>query len=74
VGRRAAAVLLVLAAVAAATIVVLLLVRTVIPTISVHGYIAVGIATAGICLLSAGLMALMFHSSRSGWDDIDRED
>jgi hypothetical protein len=54
--------------------VVLLLVRTVIPTISVHGYIAVAIATAGVCLLSAGLMALMFHSSRGGWDDIDREE
>jgi hypothetical protein len=40
--------------------------------ISVHGYVALGIAGLGTLLLGGGLMWLAFYSSRKGWDDIDR--
>ena len=35
---------------------------------TVHGWIALSIAVLGTALLSAGLMALAFHSHRSGHD------
>ena len=73
-GRRGAAVLAVLAAAALATAAVVLVARAVIPGLGLHGHIAIALGAAGVCLLSAGLMALMFHSARHGWDDIDREE
>ena len=42
--------------------------------VSIHGYIALAVGVVGVCGLAGGLMALAFHSSRAGWDDIDRED
>ena len=41
--------------------------------VSLHGYIALAIGVVGVCGLTGGLMALAFHSSRAGWDDIDRD-
>jgi hypothetical protein len=41
---------------------------------TLHGYIAMAIGLIGTTLLAAGLMWLAFHSSRAGWDDLDRED
>ena len=41
--------------------------------VSIHGYIALAIGVVGVCGLTGGLMALAFHSSRAGWDDIDRD-
>ena len=72
-GRRGVAVLAALAAIALLTVAVVVIARAVIPTLSLHGQIAIAIGTAGVSLLSAALMALMFYSNRSGWDDIDRE-
>lgn len=40
---------------------------------TVHGWIAMGLAFAVTGLLGGGLMWLAFYSSRKGWDDIDRE-
>ena len=37
--------------------------------ISVHGYIAMGIAAAFTVLLGGGLMWLAFYSSRRGYDE-----
>jgi hypothetical protein len=37
--------------------------------ISTHGLIAIGLGAALTLLLGAGLMALMFFSSRRGYDD-----
>jgi Flp pilus assembly protein protease CpaA len=37
--------------------------------ISTHGLIAIGLGAALTFLLGAGLMALMFFSSRRGYDD-----
>ena len=42
--------------------------------VSIHGYIALAIGVVGVCALAGGLMALAFHSSRAGWDDIERDD
>ena len=42
-------------------------------TISVHGYIALALAIVLGGGLSAGLMWLMFYSSRKGYDDIDQD-
>jgi hypothetical protein len=41
---------------------------------SVHAYVAIGIAAVGTAALGGGLMWLAFYSSRKGWDDIDREE
>src|SRR5579872_5689047 len=41
--------------------------------ISVHGYIALGLAGGMTLLLGGGLMWLAFYSSRKGYDDIDRD-
>lgn len=41
--------------------------------ISVHGYIALGLAGGVTLLLGGGLMWLAFYSSRKGYDDIDRD-
>ncbi len=38
-----------------------------------HGWIAMGLGAGLSALLAAALMWLAFHSSRGGWDDIDRE-
>jgi O-antigen ligase len=40
---------------------------------SIHGYVAMGLAAGVTLLLGGGLMWLAFYSSRKGWDDIDRE-
>ena len=42
--------------------------------ISVHGYVALGLAAGFTLILGGGLMWLAFYSARKGWDDIDRED
>ena len=41
--------------------------------ISVHGYVALGLAGGVTLLLGGGLMWLAFYSSRKGWDDMDRD-
>ena len=41
--------------------------------ITFHGWIALGVALAGTAGIGGGLMWLAFYSSRTGWDDIDRE-
>jgi hypothetical protein len=41
---------------------------------SVHGWIALGLCTLGTLGLGGGLMALMFHSARRGFDDRIRID
>jgi len=38
-------------------------------TMSVHGWIAMGLGMAGTVGMAWGLMALAFRSSREGWDD-----
>jgi len=38
-----------------------------------HGWIALGLGAGLSAALAGGLMWLAFHSSRQGWDDIDRE-
>ncbi len=42
--------------------------------ISIHGYIALGLAAVFTLLLGGGLMWLAFYSSRKGYDDIDRDE
>ena len=42
-------------------------------SISIHGYIALGLCIVLGGGLSAGLMWLMFYSARKGYDDIDQE-
>ena len=37
-------------------------------TMSVHGWVALGLGALGVALLTAGLMRLVFLSSRGGWD------
>ena len=39
---------------------------------SVHGYIAMILGIVFSLVIGRGLMALMFYSSRHGYDDIDR--
>jgi hypothetical protein len=39
---------------------------------SVHGYIAMILGIVFSLVIGCGLMALMFYSSRHGYDDIDR--
>jgi hypothetical protein len=39
---------------------------------SIHGYIAMILGIVFSLVLGCGLMALMFYSSRHGYDDIDR--
>ena len=41
--------------------------------ITLHGWIALGVALLGTTLIGGGLMWLAFYSSRAGWDDIDRD-
>ncbi|MEQ8558322.1 MAG: hypothetical protein RIB03_08395 [Henriciella sp.] len=41
-------------------------------TMSLHGWIAYGLGAVGSLLLSIGLFWLLFHSARSGHDDLDR--
>ena len=41
--------------------------------ITLHGYIAMGVALVGTAAVGGGLMWLAFYSSRAGWDDLDRE-
>jgi hypothetical protein len=41
---------------------------------SVHGYIALGLAGGVTLLLGGGLMWLAFYSANKGWDDIDRDE
>jgi hypothetical protein len=41
--------------------------------ISIHGYVALGLAAGVTLVLGGGLMWLAFYSSRKGWDDIDRD-
>ncbi|KAA0069999.1 hypothetical protein [Tardiphaga sp. P9-11] len=36
---------------------------------SVHGWIALGLGTSLSLIIGCGLMALMFYSSRSGYDE-----
>lgn len=38
-------------------------------TMSIHGWIALALGTIFSLLIGCGLMALMFYSSRSGYDD-----
>ena len=42
-------------------------------SISWHGWLAMGLGIVFTAALGAGLMALTFHSSRSGHDDIDQD-
>ena len=72
-GRRTAGVLVTLAVIAAFTAATVFAAHVVIPTLSLHGHIAIAVGTAGVCLLAGALMFLMFHSSRHGWDDVDEE-
>ncbi len=37
--------------------------------LSLHGWIALGLGTALSLLLGGGLMALVFYSARTGYDD-----
>ena len=39
---------------------------------SVHGYIAMGLAGGLTLIVGGGLMWLAFYSARKGYDDIDR--
>lgn len=39
------------------------------PVMSVHGYIALALGALFTFALTAGLMALVFYSSRHGYDD-----
>jgi hypothetical protein len=39
------------------------------PAMSIHGYIALGLGALFTFGLTAGLMALVFYSSRQGYDD-----
>ena len=39
------------------------------PAMSIHGYIALGLGALFTFALTAGLMALVFYSSRRGYDD-----
>lgn len=39
-------------------------------TIGPHGWIALGLGTVFSLVIGCGLMALMFFSSRSGYDDV----
>jgi hypothetical protein len=39
---------------------------------SVHGYVAMILGIVFSLVIGCGLMALMFYSSRHGYDDIDR--
>ena len=41
--------------------------------IGLHGWLALTIALVGTVVVGVGLMWLAFYSSRSGWDDIDRD-
>ena len=41
-------------------------------TMSMHGWIAYGLGAVASLALSVGLFWLLFHSARSGHDDIDR--
>ena len=41
-------------------------------TMSMHGWIAYGLGALASLALSGGLFALLFVSSRRGYDDIDR--
>jgi hypothetical protein len=41
---------------------------------SVHGYVALGLAAGVTLVLGGGLMWLAFYSSRKGFDDIDRDE
>lgn len=43
-------------------------------TMSVHGWIALGLGTFFSLLIGCGLMALMFYSSRSGHDEVATPD
>ena len=40
--------------------------------ISIHGFIAMGLGIVLTLALGIGLMALVFYSSRQGYDDLDR--
>jgi hypothetical protein len=42
--------------------------------LSIHGYIAMILGIVFSLVLGCGLMALMFYSSRHGYDEIDRRD
>ena len=39
---------------------------------SIHGYIAMGLAAVLTIVVGGGLMWLAFYSSRKGYDEIDR--
>ena len=41
-------------------------------SMSVNGWIALGLGALATLVLGAGLMFLVFYSSRHGYDDIDR--
>ena len=41
-------------------------------TLSLHGWIAYGLGAVGSLALSGGLFWLLFHSARSGHDDLER--
>ncbi|WP_143435227.1 hypothetical protein [Henriciella aquimarina] len=43
-------------------------------TMSLHGWIAYGLGSLGCLALSVGLFWLLFHSARSGHDDIERRE
>jgi hypothetical protein len=42
-------------------------------TVSVHGYIAMILGIVFTLLVGCGLMALMFYSSRHGYDDAEND-
>ena len=41
--------------------------------ISWHGWIAIGLGSVLSLVVGGGLMALVFYSSRKGFDDVDRD-
>lgn len=39
-----------------------------------HGWVALGLGAGLTFLVAVGLMGLVFHSARRGYDDVDGED
>ncbi len=44
------------------------------PSMPTYGYVAMGLGAIAAIAIGVGLMALMFHSSRRGYDDAAHND